>query len=177
MVMTKEYIQNIQKLFHYYKDLGDKTIAQLEEEEIHVKFSDNENSIWIIVKHMAGNMKSRWTDFYTSDGEKSWRNRDEEFTDNLVTKADLIRVWNEGWAVLLNVIDNLTDKDISKTITIRSEPHSVLEAINRQFGHYSYHVGQIVFLGKLIRKDSWQSLSIPKGKSDAFNASMNHLQK
>ncbi|MFC2093488.1 DUF1572 family protein, partial [Bacteroidota bacterium] len=130
------------------------------------------NSISVIVQHMRGNMLSRWTDFLTSDGEKSWRNRDTEFEGVIKNRNELIVKWNEGWNCLFNTLKSLNDSDLSRTIQIRGENHSVLGAINRQLTHYSYHIGQIVFLGKLIRKEQWESLSVEKGKSEEFNKKM-----
>ncbi|MCI5058455.1 MAG: DUF1572 domain-containing protein [Flavobacteriales bacterium] len=175
--MNKGYVENIQKLFKYYKSLGDKSLDQLDNNEIHQRFSPESNSMWIVVKHIAGNMRSRWTNFWTEDGEKEWRNRDTEFHDNQVNKDELLKVWNEAWNVLFGILDPLSPEDMERHITIRSEKHTAYEAINRQLGHYAYHIGQMVFIAKAIKDQEWESLSIPKGKSDQFNASMNHLQK
>lgn len=130
------------------------------------------NSIAVIVQHMHGNMLSRWTNFLTEDGEKEWRNRDEEFEKQEQTKQGLFEMWEAGWDVFLGALASLREEDLLKTITIRSQPLLVIDAINRQLAHYSYHVGQLVYLGRWILDDQWQSLSIPKGASETFNAQM-----
>lgn len=163
------YLSSIIKQFEYYKLLGEKTFAQLNDSELHKEFAEDSNSIAIIVKHMVGNMLSRWTNFLTEDGEKSWRHRDQEFIDTLKTKDELITYWQKGWRCVFNAITPLTDNDLETIIYIRNQGHTVTEAINRQLAHYAYHTGQIVFLGKLIKGNDWQSLSIPKGKSAAYN--------
>lgn len=165
----ENYLENIRKLFRYYKSLGDKSFAQLSEEQIFQMPEKDSNSIAVIVKHIVGNMLSRWTDFLNSDGEKPWRNRETEFENSFQTKAEVLKYWEKGWACLFNAIDPLTVADMNKIAYIRNEGHSVLEAINRQLAHYSYHVGQIVFLAKSLKGEEWQSLSIPKGGSAAFN--------
>lgn len=162
------YLPSIKKQFEYYKSLGDKTFAQLKGKELFTNISDS-NSIAIIVKHMVGNMLSRWTNFLTEDGEKSWRNRDDEFINNYDTKEDILQNWKKGWVCLFEAINSLEEKDLESIIYIRNQGHTVTEAINRQLGHYSYHIGQIVFLGKLIKKEEWQSLSIPKNASKTYN--------
>ena len=170
--MGKKYLNNSIKIFKYYKELGEKTFAQLKEDDLLYSPSPEVNSISIIVQHMSGNMLSRWTDFLASDGEKSWRNRDSEFEGVIKNRNELIIKWNEGWSCLFNTLESLNDSDLNRIIQIRSENHSVLEAINRQLTHYSYHIGQIVYLGKLIRKEQWKSLSVEKGKSKDFNKKM-----
>jgi hypothetical protein len=162
-------IQNTLKLFNYYKDLGEKTFAVLSDEELHLEPSTDANSIAIIVKHLNGNMLSRWTNFLTEDGEKDWRTRDEEFETTIKTREELLAKWEEGWKCLFDAIGNLTEKDISRTVYIRNEGHAVIDAIHRQLAHYSYHIGQIVFLGKIIKGEEWESLSIPKGQSKTYN--------
>lgn len=164
-----DYLQNIRTLFRYYKSLGDKSIAQLDDTEIHLQPNENSNSIAIIVKHISGNMLSRWTDFLNSDGEKTWRNREQEFADTFKDKSELLATWEEGWDCLFQAIDPLTVEDMDKITYIRNEGHSVMEAINRQLGHYSYHIGQIVFLAKAIKSSDWEYLSIPPGQSKTFN--------
>lgn len=164
------YLESVKKQFEYYKLLGDKTFAQLTEERLFWQYNDDSNSIATIVKHLWGNMLSRWTDFLTSDGEKEWRNRDSEFENDLRNRDELLRKWNEGWQCLFNALNLLTDVDLQKEIFIRNQGHTVMEAINRQLAHYPYHVGQIVFLGKMLSNGHWQSLSIPKGNSSTFNA-------
>ncbi len=167
--MTNDYLDSTKKQFQYYKQLGDKTFTQLSDEALFWRFNEDSNSIAIIVSHLSGNMISRWTDFLSSDGEKDWRNRDEEFEPQITSKQELIDKWEQGWNCLFNAINPLTDQDLSQIIYIRNQGHTVLEAINRQLAHYPYHVGQIVMLGKMLAKDGWQSLSIPKGKSQAYN--------
>ena len=124
----------------------------------------------MIVKHLNGNMVSRWTDFLTTDGEKEWRKRDEEFDNDIKTKTELLVKWNEGWQCVFDAINPLTEKDLERKIYIRNMGHSIAEAINRQLAHYPYHIGQIVFIGKIIQNEKWESLSIAKGKSKAYNA-------
>ena len=165
----EDYLSSIKKQFTYYKSLGDKTINQISEDKLFWKFNDESNSIAVIVKHLSGNMLSRWTDFLTSDGEKEWRNRDQEFECDFNTKAELIEVWNKGWDCLFSAINPLTNTDLSQEIYIRNMGHSVTEAINRQLAHYPYHIGQIVFLGKMIQSSEWEPLSIPKGQSNNYN--------
>ena len=167
--MSSSFLISTKKQFEYYKSLGDKTFNQLTFEELQKEFLDNSNSISIIVKHIAGNMLSRWTNFLTEDGEKEWRQRDSEFEDTYKSKEDLIADWNKGWDCLFNALNELTETDLERIIYIRNQGHTVTEAINRQLSHYPYHVGQIVFLGKLIKGKKWQSLSIPKGSSKKYN--------
>ena len=166
----KVYLESTIKQFAYYKMLGDKTIEQVPEEKLFWQFNDDSNSIAIIVKHLWGNMLSRWTDFMTADGEKEWRQRDAEFENDIKDKADLLAKWEAGWQCLFDALSPLTEEDLSKTIYIRNQGHAVVEAINRQLAHYAYHIGQLVFVGKMIQGEQWQSLSIPKGKSKEFNA-------
>jgi uncharacterized damage-inducible protein DinB len=163
------YLESSIKQFEYYKSLGDKTFSQLTFEELKNEFAEDSNSISIIVKHIVGNMLSRWTNFLTEDGEKEWRMRDEEFVDSFHTKEELLSTWNKGWDCLFNAIKPLKTEDLERIIYIRNQGHTVVEAINRQMMHYAYHVGQIVFLGKLAKGNNWQSLSIPKGKSKDYN--------
>jgi Protein of unknown function (DUF1572) len=168
--MTPDYLDSVKKQFAYYKMIGDKTFAQLSEEQLFWQYNEESNSIATIVKHLWGNMMSRWTDFLTSDGEKEGRNRDAEFENNIVSKQELLEYWEEGWACLMNALNSLKDSDLDKVIYIRNMGHTVLEAINRQLAHYPYHVGQIVFLGKMLCDNHWTSLSIPKGQSGEYNA-------
>ena len=170
--MANVYIESVKTRFEYYKLLGEKTFDQIEEDKLFWQYNNESNSIAIIVKHLHGNMLSRWTDFLSTDGEKDWRNRDAEFENNAVTKQELIEMWESGWACLFKALNNLKTADLEKEIFIRNEKHSVMDAINRQLAHYPYHIGQIVFIGKMICNDNWNSLSIPKGDSKAFNASM-----
>ncbi|MET2984285.1 DUF1572 family protein [Aureibaculum conchae] len=167
--MNKNYIKSIQKQFAYYKSLGDKTFEQLNDTEIHWQFNNDSNSIAIITKHIVGNMLSRWTNFYTEDGEKDWRHRDTEFEDTYTSKTEMTTAWEKGWDCLFNIINQLKAEDLERIIYIRNEGHTVLEAINRQLCHYSYHVGQLVYAGKLIKSEQWKSLSIPKNESSTYN--------
>lgn len=166
---ANNYFDNIRSLFRYYKSLGDGAIRQLNNDEVNWKPEPASNSVAMVVKHMSGNMLSRWSNFLEEDGEKTWRNRDQEFEETIHTKADLLATWEKGWDCLFQAIDPLSAKDMDRIAYIRNEGHSILEAINRQLGHYAYHTGQIVFLVKCLRSDSWKSLSIPKGESESFN--------
>ncbi len=167
--MEANYLQSVSNQFHYYKQLGEKTFAQLNDEQICWQYNNDTNSIAIIVQHLAGNMLSRWTDFLTTDGEKPRRNRDVEFENILNSKAAVIEYWNKGWSCLLNTLNQLSVYDLQKEIFIRNQGHTVIEAINRQLAHYSYHVGQILFIGKMLCGQHWKSLSIPKGNSETYN--------
>jgi len=164
------YLESTRKQFAYYKSLGEKTFAQLNDEEIHWQPNDDSNSVAIIVKHIVGNMLSRWTNFLTEDGEKEWRHRDTEFEDTFTSKAEMLAAWSAGWNCLFAAIDPLKPEDVSRIIYIRNQGHTVMEAITRQLCHYPYHIGQLVYVGKLIRGHEWTSLSIPKGKSSTYNA-------
>lgn len=163
------FLHSAIRQFEYYKQLGEKTIAQVEDEKLFWQFNEESNSIAIIIYHLSGNMLSRWTDFLTTDGEKEWRNRDEEFVNGITTKNDLLKKWNNGWQCLFDTLNSLSNDDLEKTIYIRNQGQTVVDAINRQLCHYSYHIGQIVFLGKMIVNDNWTSLSIPKGNSNQYN--------
>ncbi|MDP4250800.1 MAG: DinB family protein [Bacteroidota bacterium] len=167
--MQGNYLESAKKQFAQYKTLGEKAIAQIPDDKLFWQINEQSNSIGTIVKHLWGNMRSRFTDFLTTDGEKNWRNREAEFVNDLKTREELMTRWNEGWNCLLTTMDNLQDEDLSRPVLIRNEKHSVTEAINRQLTHYAYHVGQIVFLGKMVSDQHWKSLSIPKGYSDHFN--------
>ena len=166
---TTSYVKDSIDLFRYYQKLGERAMAQCPEEKLFAILDRESNSVAIIVKHMAGNMRSRWTDFLTTDGEKPDRNRDTEFEDPAVTRAELMEMWERGWKYLFDALEPLTDADVSRTVTIRTEPHSVMQAINRQVAHYSYHVGQIVYLARHFAGNQWQALTIPKRKSAEFN--------
>jgi hypothetical protein len=170
--MPLNYLESIKKHFNQYKSLGDKTLEQLDEENLFWQYNDASNSIAIIIQHLWGNMLSRWTNFFTEDGEKEWRERDQEFEKVIKTKEELILKWDAGWECLFAAIDSLTDKDLDRIIYIRKEPLSVVDAVNRQLAHYSYHVGQIVYLGKMQLNERWLSLSIAKGNSKEFNDKM-----
>ncbi len=168
--MKSDYLDSAKKQFEYYKMLGEKTFAQQTDEQLFWQYNAESNSIAIIVKHLWGNKMSRWTDFLISDGEKEWRQRDAEFDNDITGKDELMQKWNEGWACLFNAINPLTEDDLHKVIYIRNMGHTVAEAINRQLAHYPYHVGQIVFIGKMLCDEKWKSLSIPKGNSKEYNA-------
>jgi hypothetical protein len=166
---TTSYLQDSLGVFHYYKKLAEGAMAQCPDDALFTSIDAESNSIAIIVKHMSGNMRSRWTDFLTTDGEKPDRNRDTEFEDAPKTRTELMQMWDRGWKYVFDALTPLTDEDVDRMITIRTESHSVMQAINRQVAHYSYHVGQIVFLAKHLAADSWQTLSVPKKKSAEFN--------
>jgi hypothetical protein len=163
------YLDSVKKQFEYYKSLGDKTFEQLSFEELKIQFTQDSNSISIIVKHLVGNMLSRWTNFLTEDGEKEWRQRDKEFIDNYSNKEDLFNSWNKGWSCLFNTLDAINNNDLNHIVYIRNQGHTVTEALNRQMMHYAYHIGQIVYIGKLVKGKDWKSLSIPKGESKTYN--------
>src|SRR5690242_6973477 len=170
--MSFTYLESAIKYFRQQKSLGDKAIEQLSEENLLWQYNENSNSIAIIVNHLWGNMLSRWSNFLTEDGEKEWRNRDTEFEKVISSKEELIKKWNEGWQCVLDALESLKEEDLSKTIFIRKEAHNVGDAINRHLAHYSNHVGQIVYIGKMVLDEKWKSLSIPKGKSKDFNNKM-----
>jgi hypothetical protein len=165
------YLETVIKRLKYYKQLGDKSFEQLTDADLHYTPNDASNSIAVIIQHMHGNMLSRWTNFLTEDGEKEWRNRDTEFEVNDRSKQQLLQLWEEGWACFMDSLLSLKEEDLSKTITIRQEPLIVIDAINRQLAHYPYHVGQIVYIAKMIKGGEWRSLSIEKGASEAYNKS------
>ncbi len=168
--MESNYLESAIKQFEYYKMLGEKTMQQLPPENLSWQYNDESNSIAMIVNHLHGNMLSRWTDFLTSDGEKEWRNRDAEFAEDPITYETIMAKWNEGWKCLFKALSTLTNDELNKTIYIRNMGQTVTDAINRQMMHYAYHVGQIVFIGKMICNEKWTSLSIPKGDSKLYNA-------
>jgi len=166
---TTSYIQDALAIFRQTKRLGEGAIEQVADDQLFAILDPEANSIAIIVKHMAGNMRSRWTDFLTADGEKPDRNRDGEFIDPASDRAALLVEWERGWACVFSAVEPLTDADLSRTVTIRGEAHSVMQAINRQMSHYSFHVGQIVLLAKHFAGNRWKSLSIPRNRSAEFN--------
>jgi len=166
---STSHIEDSVSLFHFYKKLGEGAIAQVSDDQLFATLDEEMNSIAIIVKHMTGNMRSRWTDFLTSDGEKPDRNRDTEFVEPPDTRAALMQAWDEGWQRVFKALEPLSDSDLERTVSIRGEPHSVMQAINRQIGHYAYHCGQIVFLAKHLKASDWKSLSVPRNKSADFN--------
>ena len=172
-MIKNNYLESVKKQFLYYKTIGEKAIEQLESEQLFITDNDDTNSIAIIVKHLVGNMLSRWTDYLTTDGEKEWRHRDEEFDSHLSAnnnKQELMELWDKGWACLFDAINSLQPEQLETIIYIRNEGHTVLEAINRQLAHYPYHIGQIVFYAKMLKQTQWNSLSIPKNKSTSYNA-------
>ncbi|MBS1842141.1 MAG: DUF1572 domain-containing protein [Acidobacteria bacterium] len=167
---TDSYLKDSIGVLRYYKNLAERAMAQCSDSALFETLDAESNSVAIVVKHMAGNMRSRWTDFLTTDGEKPDRNRDTEFEAPATTRAELLRQWNAGWDIVFAALEPLADADLTKTVYIRGEAHSVMQAINRQIAHYPYHVGQIVFLAKHFGSDSWESLTVPRNQSAAFNA-------
>ena len=167
--IVKDYLSDSITSFRAYKKMADKAIAQVNDDELFVTIDAESNSIAIVMKHMAGNMLSRWTDFLTTDGEKPDRNRDSEFVQPPDTREKLLQTWEEGWTTVFSAVQPLSDADLGRTVTIRGEAHSVMQAINRQLAHYAYHVGQIVMLAKHFAQDRWQSLTIPRNRSAEFN--------
>lgn len=170
MENSNTYLESCKRLFLYYKTLGEKAMEQLEDEQLFFAANEDTNSIAVIVQHLSGNMLSRWTDFLTSDGEKDWRNRDGEFELSIHTKEELHKLWKKGWDCLFTAINALTEEQLTQIVYIRNEGHTVLDAINRQLAHYPYHIGQMVFYAKMLKKTEWSSLSIPKNKSNDYNA-------
>jgi uncharacterized protein DUF1572 len=169
METNAAYLESARKQFLYYKTLGEKAFTQLKDEQLFVAMNEDTNSIAVIVKHLSGNMVSRWTDFLTSDGEKEWRDRDNEFNDTYTSKAQMLAAWEKGWKCLFDAIDSLNPGQLMDIIYIRNEGHTVVEAINRQLAHYPYHVGQIIFYAKMLKEDQWDTLSIAKNKSGSYN--------
>lgn len=170
--MNDNYLSSIKKQFLYNRELGWKTITQIPASQLSWQYNEESNGILQIVKHLSSNMLSRWTDFLQSDGEKAWRNRDDEFTTQDLDFEQIKSLWDQGWDCLMSTLDSLKPEDLEKIVYIRNQGHTVVEAINRQLSHYSYHVGQIVFIGKMIQNSQWKSLSIPKGGSANYNKEM-----
>jgi hypothetical protein len=166
---TTSYLKDSLGVFHYYKRLAERAMEQLNDEQVFTVLDAESNSVAIVVKHMAGNMRSRWTGFLTSDGEKPNRCRDAEFEDPPATRAAVLAMWEEGWCCLFSALETLTEADLARTVTIRGEAHSVMQAINRQLAHYPYHCGQIVLLAKHLNHAGWKALTVPRGKSEEFN--------
>ncbi len=166
---TTSYLEDSLGVLRYYKRLAERAMEQVSDEQLFAALDEEANSIAIIVKHMAGNMRSRWTDFLTTDGEKPDRNRDSEFVEPSATRDALLKEWEDGWTCVFNAIESLAEADLARTVTIRGEAHSVMQAINRQLAHYPYHVGQIVLLAKHFASEHWQSLSVPRNRSAEFN--------
>jgi hypothetical protein len=178
MEIATHYLEEVRRQFRGHKRLAEGAMAQVKDDELFVALDSEANSIAIIVKHLAGNMRSRFTDFLTTDGEKPDRNRDQEFEMNsMTTRADVMRWWEEGWEGVFTALEALKPEDVMRTVTIRGEPHTVLQAINRQLAHYAYHTGQMVFLAKHFRSSEWKTLSVPRRKSDEFNAAVQRHMK
>ncbi|UCH24320.1 MAG: DUF1572 family protein [Trueperaceae bacterium] len=169
-MFSEHYLETVMGIFARQKRLAERALAQLEPADYHRTLDPESNSLAIIIKHMAGNMRSRWRDFLTSDGEKPDRNRDGEFVDDVASAEALTALWEEGWEQVFGAVGALTPDDLLKTVTIRGKPHSVVEAIERQVDHYGQHVGQIIMLTKHFRGESWQTLSIPRGQSETFDS-------
>lgn len=171
-MIEQDFLASMVKRLKYYKGLAEKTFEQLEGAQFHYQPNEASNSIAVIIRHMSGNMLSRWTNFLTEDGEKSWRNRDDEFEVHGQSPQELMEIWEKGWKCFFDALEALQPSDLTKTIHIRTEALTVIDAIDRQFAHYPYHVGQIVYIGRMIRNNEWKSLSIPKGQSGAYNDQM-----
>jgi Protein of unknown function (DUF1572) len=167
--LTTSYLKDARDLLRYYRKLAERALEQVPDEALVRTLDRESNSIAIVVKHLAGNMRSRWTDFLTADGEKAGRHRDTEFEAPPATRAELLALWNAGWDCVFSALDPLAESDLARTVYIRKEAYSVMQAINRQIAHYAYHVGQIVYLAKHFAGDNWRALTIPKGKSADFN--------
>jgi len=175
--MNIEDINGVRTQFEYYRTLADKTILILSQDELNHKVSDESNSIAMIMRHITGNLFSRFTNFFTEDGDKPWRNRDDEFQDGIYDKHELITNWDKAWNVLFQTLDSITEENINTVVKIRNQDHTVAEALYRQLAHYPYHIGQIVFIGKMIRNTEWQSLSIPKNMSKEYNKEVYNYTK
>ena len=169
MEVNQSYLESVKKQFLYYKTIGEKAMAQLEPEHFLVAANADTNSIAVIIKHLHGNMLSRWTDFLTTDGEKEWRERDAEFENTSETKEEILALWEKGWQCLFDALDSLQPDQLLEIIYIRNERHKVVDDINRQFAHYPYHIGQIVFYAKQLKNAGWDSLSIPRNASKSYN--------
>ena len=167
--MNTNYLESVIKQFEYYKQLAEKTFDQLPDEALHWQYNTESNSIATIVKHLSGNMQSRWTDIFNTDGEKEWRNRESEFDNDILSRNEMLEYWNKGWTPFFETLNSLHADDLDKIIYIRNQGHTVSDAITRQLAHYPYHIGQIVYIGKLIANTNWKSLSIARGASDQYN--------
>lgn len=167
--MTIQEVQGIRKQFEYYRMLADKTILLLSQEELNWQYNEESNSIAMLMRHITGNLASRFTNFFTEDGEKKWRDRDSEFAVGIYNRHELITNWDKGWNILFDVLDSITPENIETVVKIRNQDHTVGEALYRQLAHYPYHIGQIVYIGKLIKNEAWHSLSIPRNKSNDYN--------
>jgi hypothetical protein len=166
------YIESVRKQFTQCKTMGEKTMVQIPADKLFWQYNSETNSVGIIVKHLAGNMISRFTDFYTTDGEKPWRDRDSEFENDVLNVENLMALWNKGWECLFRILNELKDDDLHKKVLIRNEQLTVVEALNRQLAHYSSHVGQIIYIGKMIAGSDWKTLTIPRKASREFNTKM-----
>ena len=169
MPLAENYLESITKQFEYYKLLGERTFNQLSDDQLFWQFNDESNSIAIIVNHLSGNMKSRWTQFLTSDGEKEWRNREKEFESVIQSREELLEYWAAGWDCVFKALNTITTENFNTQVYIRNQGHTIMEAVHRQFAHYAYHIGQVVYIGSMLKGKEWESLSIPKGKSSDFN--------
>ena len=163
------FLDSAVAMFRSQKKLAERAIGQLTDEQLHQPLDENTNNVAVIMKHMAGNMCSRWTDFLAADGEKPWRHRDNEFVDDIASRDELMTLWERGWGRLFATMESLTVHDLTRSVTIRGEPHSVIQAVHRELGHYGYHVGQIVLVARVLRKDKWQTLTVPPGGSEEYN--------
>jgi len=170
--MEANFLESTKALFRYYRQLGEKALQQISEADINWQFNPESNSIAVLVKHLWGNMRSRFTDFLSSDGEKPWRRREAEFDNDIRNLDELWAKWNEGWDCLFQALESLSEEDLGRTVYIRNQGHTVVEALQRQLTHYAYHIGQLVYLARMRRGAEWQSLSIPRGKTEEFNRQM-----
>ncbi len=168
-MIEQNYLDSLDKQFRYYKNIGEKAMAQLDEAQLHWQFNEESNSIAMIVQHLAGNMLSRFTDFLTSDGEKPWRKRDAEFEGQQLNAGEVLTLWQEGWDCFFAALSSLKPENLDQIVYIRNEGHTVTEALNRQLAHYPYHIGQIIFIAKMLKDKDWQTLSIARNKSQVFN--------
>jgi hypothetical protein len=175
--MARLVVDALTGRFAAYKEMAEKAFGQLPDEQLHQPLDENTNSIVIIIKHMAGNLRSRFTDFLTSDGEKPGRDRDSEFVDDVRQRAAIIADWESGWKCLMDALGGISDEDLGKTVTVRGEPHTVIDALLRQLSHHAYHVGQTVQLARYLAKDKWTVITIPRGGSQKFNAAMDAKRK
>ncbi len=169
MDISTEFMSAVINAFEANKRLADRAVAQVPDDKLHIALDENTNSIAVIMKHVAGNLISRWTDFLTTDGEKPWRNRDDEFEDTFASRAEILEYWERGWACLLATLKGLKTEGLTKTVHIRGEPHSVPLALERSLGHTCYHVGQIVQVARIHAGEKWNTLTIPRGESEQFN--------
>ena len=172
MELQEDYLKSVEKEFRFYKSLGEKTFIQLADQDIHWRYQENDNSISVIVKHLVGNMLSRFSNFLTEDGEKPWRQREAEFVDTYATKVEMVTAWEKGWNCLFDALTSINSQNFNQQVKIRNEEHTIIAAFNRQLGHYANHIGQILMLGKMIKGTDWVSPTIPRGGSEDFNKEM-----